>query len=118
MSHKKITDQHFEKYRLFLVEKHRPPSRGGNTGALHAHVLFIEGERYSFLALGSQQWAYKSDTVSFAYELKDGYKNVVRDTFVAVSKSGVPVVRGDRGFKVKLRTADSRMPASRREQRE
>lgn len=117
MSHGKIENKHFEKYGLFLVEKHRPPSRGGNTSALHSHALTIDGERYSFLALGSQQWAYKPDTVSFDYEIKDGYKNIVVETFVAISKSGSPIVRGNRGFKPTLRTADSRMPASRREQR-
>lgn len=118
MSHGKIENRHFEKYGLFLVEKHRPPSRGGNTSALHSHALTIDGDRYSFLALGSQQWAYKSDTVSFEYEIKNGYKNILVETFVAMSKSGEPILRGNRGFKRKLRTADSRMPASRREQRD
>jgi hypothetical protein len=114
----KVKDRKFESYRLFLHEKHRPPSRGGNTGALHAHVLTIDGEKYSFLALGSQQWAYKSDTVSFKYEVNNGYKNIIKDTFVALSKAGAPIVRGNRGFKRTLRTADARMPASRREQRD
>jgi hypothetical protein len=118
MSQGKIENRQFESYGLFLSEKHRPPSRGGNTNALHAHVLTIDGERYSFLALGSQQWAYKSDTVSFEYEINNGYKNIIKDTFVALSKAGAPIVRGNRGLKRRLRTADARMPVSRREQRD
>lgn len=118
MQRAKVKNRRFESYRLFLREEHRPPSRGGNTGALHAHVLTIDGEKYSFLALGSQQWAYKSDTVSFEYEINNGYRNIIQDTFVALSKTGAPIVRGNRGFKRTLRTARARMPASRREQRD
>jgi hypothetical protein len=118
MSRSKIENKHFQDYRLFLFEKSRPPSKGGNTKALHTHVLTIDGERYSFFALGSQQWAHKSDLVSFEYDLKDGYKNIVRETFVTVTNAGEPVVRGNRGFKAQLRTADARMPGSRREQRD
>lgn len=118
MSDGKIEGKRFEKYDMFLAEPHRPPSKGGNTTALHAHVLTIEGERYSFHALGSQQWAYKTDSISFQFEVKDGYKNILKDTFAAFTKNGEPIVRGNRGFKSKLRTASSRMPASRREQRD
>ncbi len=117
MENGKVESKSFETYNLFLVEKHRPPSRGGNTKALHSHVMTIDGERYSFLALGSQQWVYKSDVVSFEYEIKDGYRNIITATIKVVSMSGAPVVRGNRGFKMKLRTADSRMPGSRRESR-
>jgi hypothetical protein len=116
MSHGKIENRKFEAYGKFLQEKSRPPSRGGNTNALHAHVLTIDGEKYSFLSPGSQQWAFKSDTVSFEFEINDGYKNIIKETFIAISKSGDPVVRGNHGFKRKLRTADPRMPVSRREQ--
>lgn len=117
MSHGKIENKKFESYGLFLREKYRPPSKGGNTGALHAHVLTIDGEKYSFLALGSQQWAHKSDAVSFEFEVNDDYKNIIKDTFVALSKTGQPIIRGNRDFKPKLRTADAHMPVSRREQR-
>lgn len=118
MPRHKIENEHIEKYAVFLQEKHRPPSRGGNTSALHSHVLTIGGETYSFLALGSQQWVYKSDTVTFEFEVKDGYRNIVKETIVAISSSGEPIQRGNRGFKQRLRTADSRMPASRRERRD
>ncbi len=114
IENKKITD-----YKLFLQEHSRPPSRGGNTKALHAHYLEIEGEKYSFLALGSQQWVFKSDTVSFEYIVKDGiYKNIIKATLVTVDHSGKIIVRGNRDFKNKLRTAATRMPVSRREQRD
>jgi hypothetical protein len=78
-------------------------------------VLYIEGEKYSFLALGSQQWVFKSDLVSFEYEIKGSYKNIINGTLVTIDKSGNEVVRGNRGYKRQLRTADTRMPVSRRE---
>jgi len=117
MSRGKLENIQFEKYEKFLKEKSRPPSRGGNTNALHSHVLTIAGEKYSFLSPGSQQWAFKSDSISFEYEVKDGYKNIIKETFVVRNKTGEPIVRGNHGFKPKLRTADSRLPASKREQR-
>lgn len=111
----KIEQVSIEDYQKYLVEKSRPPSKGGNTNALHSHVLVIGGEKYSFLALGSQQWVFKSDLVSFDYELKGQYKNVIIETLVTLDKTGKEVVRGNRGFKKQLRTADTRMPVSRRE---
>lgn len=118
MSTGSITGMQITDYSMFLKEKSRPPSKGGNTKALHSHVLTIDGERYSFLAVGSQQWVYKLDTVSFEYEVNNGYKNVLKETLKTVDVSGKVVVRGDRGFKKKLRTADTRLPGSRRERRD
>ncbi|EIU6823093.1 hypothetical protein L5157_004729 [Vibrio parahaemolyticus] len=111
----KITNKKIENYSKYLKEKSRPPSRGGNTNALHAHYLVVDGESYSFLALGSQQWVFKTDLVSFEYEIKGTYKNILVDTLKTVDKNGNEVVRGNRGFKRQLRTADARMPVSRRE---
>jgi hypothetical protein len=118
MSRAKIEGRKITAYSKRLVENSRPPSKGGNTGALHAHILEIDGEKYSFVALGSQQWVFKSDTVSFEYEIKDGYKNITKETIVTLDRHGQPMVRGNRGFKKKLRTAITRMPGSRREQRD
>jgi hypothetical protein len=118
MSRAKVENKQITSYAVFLAEPHRPPSQGGNTKALHSHVLVIDGEKYGFLALGSQQWVFKSDSVSFEFELKDGYKNIVKETLVTFDRNGQPVVRGNRGFKQQLRTATSRMPVSRREQRD
>lgn len=117
MSRIKVEHKQINAYKKYLVENSRPPSKGGNTAALHSHVLEIDGEKYSFLALGSQQWVFKSDTVSFEYELKDGYKNIALETIATMDSHGKHVVRGNRGFKSKLRTTVTRMPTSRREQR-
>ena len=111
----KIENAHIEDYQKFLKEKYRPPSKGGNTKALHSHVLIINGEQYSFLALGSQQWVFKTDRVSFDYELNGKYKNIIKETILTIDKNGNEVVRGNRGFKKQLRTANTRMPVSRRE---
>ena len=97
MTKKLVSNKNFDNYNRYLIDRHRPPSRGGNTKSLHSHTLIIEGQRYSFLAFGSRQWAYKYDTVSFEYEVKDGHKNILKETFVATSKSGETIVRGDRG---------------------
>ena len=116
-----IKDQHFQNYTAFLHEKSRPPSKGGNTSALHIHTFFIDGEKYSFFARGSKQFAYKGETVSFLYRKKEvgekTYFNVVMQTIVSKDKNGVEQKRGDRSYKQTLRTADARLPGSRREQR-
>lgn len=113
VSNKKITS-----YDKFLTEKSRPPSKGGNTKARHSHVIVIEGERYSFIAFDSKQWIFKTDTVSFEYEVNNGYKNIIPETIITIDKDGKSVVRGNRGYKKKLRTADTRLPGSRRECRD
>ncbi|MDS9873558.1 hypothetical protein RMI40_01725 [Pseudomonas protegens] len=109
---KKITS-----YGLFLQEPSRPPSRGGNTGALHSHIIEIEGEKFSFLALGSKRWVFKSDFVTFDYEIKNGYKNIIKETIITIDRYGETVSRGNRGFKKQLRSTSARLPGSRREQR-
>lgn len=114
----KIEGKKISSYGKFLKENSRPPSRGGNTRALHSHVLEIGGEKYSFLALGSQQWVYKSDTVSFEYDVNDGYKNIDKKTIVTIDRYGQPIVRGNRAFKDRLRSAAIRLPVSRCEQRD
>ena len=114
----RITDAQVEDYRTSLQEPSRPPSRGGNTGAMHQHVIFVGGQRYSFRALGSQRWVFKSDRVSFEYELNGPYRNVITSTLKTIDAKGREVVRGNRGSKPRLRTAPARLPASRREQRD
>jgi hypothetical protein len=104
-----------EEYKKYLQEKSRHPSKGGNTKALHSYVLVIDGEKYSFLALGSQQWVFKADLVSFEYELNGQYRDIVKETIVTVDKFKKLVVRSNRGYKKQLRTAETRMPVSRRE---
>lgn len=46
MSHGKIENKYFEDYGLFLIDKHRPPSRGGNNSALHSHTLTTDGVKH------------------------------------------------------------------------
>lgn len=104
-------------YKATLREPSRPPSKGGNTGALHGHAVNIDGVWYSFLALGAQKWVFASDTVAFdwAWDPSQKYRNIVRDTIRVWDKNGSPVVRGNRGSKSKLRTVQTRLPARRRE---
>jgi hypothetical protein len=101
------------------VDKHRPPSKGGNTRAWHRHALTVNGEWYSFFALGQKRWAFKGDTVSFewSWDATGRYRNIETGTFQAWDKNGEPVERGERGTKP-WRTAAARIPASRREQRD
>ena len=113
-----IRNATIDSYYTGLREPHRPPSRGGNTRALHAHYLVVAGETYSFLALGSRRWVFKRDRVSFDFEVKGAYKNIDAGTIRTVDGKGRVVVRGYRGFKPKLRTAQTRLPVSRREARD
>lgn len=108
-----------EAYTTVLKEPSRPPSQGGNTRALHLHLLNIDGQTFTLFALGAKKWVFKGDTVSFSYRLVDGqYRNVVRESIQTLDAKGALVVRGDRGRKSKLRTAPARMPGGRREQRD
>lgn len=118
MSDMKIENKKISDYKLYLQENYHPPSKGGNTSALHSHRIEIENETYSFLALGSQQWVFKTDGVSFSFEINSGYKNIITESLVTIDRKGQIVVRGNRGYKQSLRTAPTRMPASQREQRD
>jgi len=109
VEHLSIRDAKVEKYTTFLVEYYRPPSRGGNTRALHSHRMRIDGQDYSFLALGTKKWVFEHDTVSFDYYVTpEGYRNVVKHSVHVVDKVGKPQIRGNRGFKAQLRTAPTR----------
>jgi hypothetical protein len=109
-----------ENYKTFLMEPSRPPSRGGNSKALHSHSFELDGDRYSFLAVGAKKWIFATDTVVFKWEWDETkrYKNVIKGSLTTFDKNGNEVVRGDRSFKDKLRTAQARLPGSRREQRD
>lgn len=104
-------------YTTALLEPSRPPSKGGNTSALHAHRVEIDGLWYSFLALGAQKWVFASDTVAFewAWDSTQKYRNIVKDSIRTWDRQGAPVIRGNRGSKPKLRTAQTRLPARRSE---
>jgi hypothetical protein len=114
-----IENSDFEEYpNPFLIEKYRPPSKGGNTKALHRHAILIAGCEYSFLANGARKWAFIGDTICFDWQWDETrkYRNIDPSTFVTKDKNGIQVERGFRGSK-KMRTAEARMPVSRREQR-
>lgn len=67
-----------EHYGVYLKDKSRPPSRGGNKRAWHQHVITIDGEKYSFLAPWSGKFVYSGETVSLAWEWDETgkYRNV------------------------------------------
>ena len=115
----RVENATIEAYSSALVDKYRPPSKGGNTRAWHVHFLTIGGERYSFRALGTRQWVFAKDTVSFDWDWDETkrYRNIAPESIVTVDKNGKAVRRGIRGEKP-WRSADARMPASRREQRD
>ena len=102
----RIERKQVQHYGAYLKDKHRPPSRGGNTKAWHQHVLTIDGEKYSFLALGARKWAFLKDIVTFDWNLDSSgaYRNVDPDTFEALDQHGNYVARGNRDKK-KWRTA-------------
>lgn len=102
-----------------LVENYRPPSKGGNTSALHIHWFKHDDHSYSFFALGTKKWIFAGDTVSFQYTTTpEGYRNILRESLIVRDKDGKVVVRGNRGYKKTLRTATTRLPVSRREARD
>lgn len=113
-----IENKKIDEYFTILREKSRPPSKGGNTKARHAHCIKIDGVLYSFLAFGSKHWVFKTDLVSFQFEMNGIYRNILPETIRTIDKDGNEVRRGLRNFSKPLRTADARLPASRRECRD
>jgi hypothetical protein len=106
-------------YKTFLVEFSRPPSKGGNTSAMHAHTVWIGDRKFSFWARGARKFIFKEDEASFDYvETEDGYFNILPHTIFCRDAKGKTVRRGDRRPKTKLRTAPTRLPGSRREARD
>lgn len=112
----RLEEAEVEHYGVYLKDKPRPPSRGGNSRAWHQHVLTINGDKYSFLAPWSGKLVYKGETVSLDWEwdATGQYRNVDRVSVVAISKGGRQIWRGERGDK-RWRTADTRLPGRRSE---
>jgi len=107
-----------DEYTTILIEKYRSPSKGGNTSALHSHRLVIEGKEYFFKARGAKKWVYKTDKCIFAWYLENDRNQILKETLEAYDKNKKFVARGDRRAKNVLRTADQRLPCSRREARD
>lgn len=92
------------------------PPRGTVTANSHRASLSIEGVHYPFLALGSLNWIFAKDRVSFDFVTpSEGYHNIQRWTIRTFGKNGKAVTRGICGSMPKLRTATARLPDRRRE---
>lgn len=112
----KLEKAEVEHYGVYLKDKSRPPSRGGNKRAWHQHVITIAGERYSFLAPWSGKFVYSGETVSldWAWDETGKYRNTDSLSVVAWGADGKPKRRGERDSKP-WRTAETRLPARRSE---
>lgn len=100
-----LKNGNWEAYETFLIEAYRPPSKGGNTKALHTHRMLIDDNWYSFYALGQKKFVFKTDTVSFGYIItKNGYRNVKKMTIITRDAKGKLVWRGNLGYKKQLRS--------------
>lgn len=110
----RIENATVESYTSVLKDKSRPPSRGGNTRAMHRHALTIGGQVFSCLAPWAGKLVYKGETVSFDWDwdASQTYRNIALPTLVAHNAAGEAIVRGDRGSKT-WRTAETR-PLGRR----
>jgi hypothetical protein len=110
----RIDQAEVEHYGVYLKDKSRPPSQGGNSGAWHQHVVTINGKRYSFLAPWSGKFVYKREKVSFDWDWDPNrsYRNIDASSVVALTESGEEVRRGQRNSK-KWRTANTRPPGRR-----
>jgi hypothetical protein len=116
---RRLEDVKVDDYGAKLQEAYRPPSKGGNTTALHRHSFTVDGEWYSFFGRGSKRFIFKEDLATFDYVMTDdGYRNVIRSSIITKNAKGKIVPRGIPGDKKKLRTAPARAPGSRREMRD
>ncbi|MGR6331424.1 hypothetical protein ACU5AX_20375 [Sphingomonas sp. XXL09] len=104
-----------EDYTFRLTEFSRPPSKGGNTRAQYRHALKVDRIWYSWFALGGQKWVFVNDEVSFRWKWDSTrqYRNIIPESVLTWDQTGDPVRRGNRGTKVKLRTAPGRLPGRR-----
>ncbi|MCZ4292054.1 hypothetical protein [Hoeflea alexandrii] len=112
----RIEKADLENYGVYLKDKSRPPSRGGNKRAWYQHVMVISGEKYSFLAAWSGKFVFKGETVSFDWEWDEThkYRNADAASVLAWTADGKQRRRGERGSKI-WRTADTRPPGRRSE---
>jgi hypothetical protein len=112
----RIEKSGFNAYNAYLAEPSRPPSQGGNTRALHRHVIIIGGDKYSFFAPWSGKFAHKGELISFDWDWdRTGtFRNIDTGSFEAFTRDGVRQVRGDRGDKNR-RSASARPPGRRSE---
>lgn len=88
----KIENQKIESYMLYLKERSKS-SKIKKNQARHSHVITIEGEKYSFIARGIKQRVYKTDSVSFEFQVKNGHNNIDKSTIITHDENGKLVQR-------------------------
>ena len=88
----KIENKKIESYDLYLKERSKS-SKIKKNQARHSHVLMIEGEKYSFIARGNKQRVYKTDSISFEFQVKNGHNNIDKSTIVTLDENGEIVQR-------------------------
>ncbi len=87
-----IENKKIDGYDLYLKERNKS-SKVKKNQARHSHVITIEGEKYSFIARGNKQRVYKTDTISFEFQVKNGHNNIDKSTIVTLDENGEPVQR-------------------------
>jgi hypothetical protein len=90
----KIENKKIESYDLYLKERSKS-SKVKKNQARHTHVILIEGAKYSFIARGNKQRVYKTDIVSFDFQVKNGHNNIDKSTIVTLDENGKIVQRVD-----------------------
>ncbi len=88
----KIENKKIESYDLYLKERNKS-SKIKKSQARHSHVIMIEGEKYSFIARGNKQRVFKTDSISFDYQIKNGHNNIDKSTIVTLDQNGEIVQR-------------------------
>ena len=89
---KKIENKTIESYDLYLKERNKS-SKIKKNQARHSHVIMIEGQKYSFIARGKKQRVFKTDSVSFDYQVKNGHNNIDKNTIITLDDKGELVKR-------------------------
>lgn len=88
----KIENKKIESYDLYLKERNKS-SKIKKSQARHSHVIMIEGQKYSFIARGNKQRVYKTDSISFEFQVKNGHNNIDKSTIVTHDENGEIVQR-------------------------
>lgn len=87
-----IENKKIESYDLYLKERSKS-SKIKKNQARHSHVIMIEGKKYSFIARGKKQRIFKTDSVSFDFQSKNGHNNIDKSTIVTHDENGEIVQR-------------------------
>ena len=88
----KIENKKIESYDLYSKERSKS-SKIKKNQARHSHVITIEGAKYSFIARGNKQRVFKTDSISFDFQVKNGHNNIDKSTIVTLDENGELVQR-------------------------